>query len=69
MSDKLKFRESLVCPVKMHFYYVNRNLRETTKWSVFREKTWISNDIIFPCPLALKAISIYIDIVCYIAYE
>ena len=25
MSDKLKPREILICPVKLSFYYVNRN--------------------------------------------
>ena len=27
------------------FYCVNRNLRETTKWCVFQEKTWTNKDI------------------------
>ena len=47
MSDKSKPREILVCPVKLHFYYVNRSLREITKWCVFQENNWISNAIIF----------------------
>ena len=66
---KKKKRESMACPEKCIFYYVNRNLRETKTWSGFQEKTWISNDLFFPCPFALRAISIYIDIVCYIACE
>ena len=69
MSDKLKPREILVYPVKLSLFYVNRNLRETTKWCVFQEKSGISNDIIFPRPLVLLAISICIDIVCFIACE
>ena len=54
MSDKLKPREILICPVKLSFYYVNRNLRETTKWRVFQEKTldqyWY---IFFSMPLGI----------------
>ena len=51
MSDKFKTREILVCPVKLFFYY--ENWRETTKWCVFQEKTWISDDIIFAMPLGI----------------
>ena len=50
MIDKLKSREIFVCPVKLSFYCVHRNLRETIKWCVFQEKTWIRNDIFFHAP-------------------
>ena len=51
MIDKLKSREFFVCPVKLSFYCVHFNLRETIKWCVFQEKTWINNDIFFSVPL------------------
>ena len=51
MIDKLKSREIFVYPVKLSFYCVHRNLRETTKWCVLQEKTWINNDIIFSMSL------------------
>ena len=65
MTDKLKSCEFFVCPVKLSFYCVHRNLRETTKWCVFQEKTWINNYIFFPYPFALWVISFYIDIIGY----
>ena len=55
MTDKLKSREIFVCPVKLSFlfYCVNRNFRETTKWCVFQEKTWINDDILCSMPLGI----------------
>ena len=47
MTDKLKSHKIFICPVKLSFYCVNRNLSETTKRCVFQEKTWVNNDIFF----------------------
>ena len=65
MIDNLKSREIFVCPVKLSFYCVDRNLRETTKRCVLQEKTWINNDI-FSMPLRIVGDFIkYIDIIGY----
>ena len=40
MTDKLKSREIMVCLEKSKvFCYVCRNVRETTNWCQFQEKT------------------------------
>ena len=52
-KKNLKSREIFVCPVKLSFYCVHRNLRETRKWCVFQKKTWVSNDIFFFMPLGI----------------